>query len=328
MKKVFILFLSAVLFFCFTSCSGKSEYVLTSGNLKVSSGVYAYYLDKVMSSAEEYGAQSTNKESIQSAAIKLCENYIATLSLFSKNEVDFSQQYKSQVAEETEEVWSLFGNYYKSIGIEKTDMNIIKTVEAKKDCLLQFYYGKGGKNEVSDDKLKEKFVEMYIGFKAFEGTFTKTNVKGESVEMTESEKEALISQFRKMATKINEGESIDDVYEEYCASNGLVATTALEVMLTKENDPMYADDFFKKLKTISHGKAAPVTSGTSVYVAQRCTIASSDEDVFEQYRSVVLEEMKMSDVEKKISKERETLSFETDEKLLNRIYKEVEKLHS
>mgnify|MGYP003299865084 CR=1 FL=1 len=169
---------------------------------------------------------------------------------------------------------------------------------------------------------------MYIGFKAFEGSFTKTNVKGEIIDMTEAERESLIAEFRAMANKINEGASIDDDYADYCKKEGLVATNALEVMLTTEKDPMYADDFFKKLSTITHGKAAPVTSGSSVYVALRCTIASSDEDVFEQYRSVVLEKMKMSSVEKKITKKADTMKFEINEKVMSKVYDKVEEVYS
>lgn len=325
MKKIIVLLLTALSLISLSSCTNKSPYIISSDNIGIKSGVYAYYLDKVMSSPKVYGVKNETKEEITAAATKLCKEFLAGAILFEESKADFSQQYKSQVAEETEKQWSLFGNYYKSIGLEKPDLTQINTYEAKKDCLLQFYYGKGGKNQVSDSDLKEKFVDMYIGFKAFEGSFTKTNIKGETVDMTEKEKESLISEFRKMANEINEGASIDDVYAAYCAKEGLVATSALEVMLTKKNDPLYADDFFSKLSTISHGKAAPVTSGSSVYVVERYTIASSDEDVFEQYRNEVLEEMKMSAVEKKISKTAESTSFEVNEKSAYKLYEEIQK---
>ena len=328
MKKIIVLFLAAAMLFSLASCGESNPYVLVSGDTTVNKGVYAYYLDKVMSSPKEYSVDLKNKDAVQNAAVSLCKEYLAAQSLLSDNGVYFSQQYKSQVAEETEKEWSLFGNYYKSIGMEKPDLTAVNTYEAQKDCLLQHFYGKGGKNEVSDDDLKEEFVDLYIGFKAFEGSFTKTNVKGETIDMTESERESLIAQFRAMANKINEGASIDDVYADYCKKEGLVATSALEVMLTTENDPMYADDFFKKLSTITHGKAAPVTSGSSVYVVERCTIASSDEDVFEQYRAVVLEKMKMSSVEKKITKKADEMEPEVNEKLLSKAYDTVEKVHS
>ena len=328
MKKIIVLLLAGILLFSLASCGEKNPYVLISGEGTVNKGVYAYFLDKVMSSPEAYSVDLKSKEAVRNAAEALCKEYMAAEKLLSAEKISFSQQYKSQVAEETEKEWSLFGNYYKSIGMTKPDLTLINTYEAQKDCLLQYYYGKGGKNEVSDIDLKEKFVDLYIGFKAFEGSFTKVNVKGETVDMTESEREALIAEFRSMANKINEGASIDEVYADYCKKEGLVATNALEVMLTTEKDPMYADDFFKKLSTITHGKAAPVTSGSSVYVVERCTIASSDEDVFEQYRAVVLEKMKMSSVEKKITKKADGIKPETNEKLASKVYEAVAKVHT
>ena len=328
MKKIIVLFLTVLLLVSLASCTEKNPYVLVCADSTVNEGVYAYYLDKVMSSPKEFSVDLKNKEAVENAALSLCNEYMAAGQVISEEKISFSQQYKSQVAEETEREWSLFGNYYKSLGMTKPDLTAINTYEAQKDCLLQYYYGKGGKNEVSDMDLKEKFVDLYIGFKAFEGSFTKVNVKGETIDMTEGERERLISEFRSMANKINEGASIDDVYADYCKKEGLVATNALEVMLTTEKDPMYADDFFSKLSTITHGKAAPVTSGSSVYVVERCTIASSDEDVFEQYRAVVLEKMKMSSVEKKITKKADTIKPEINDKLVSRAYEQVEKIHS
>lgn len=328
MKKLVVFLLTAVLFISFSSCKEKNHYAVSSGEEGITKGVYAYYVDTVMSCPEEYSVDLKNKEEVKNAALALCQKHIGAEKLISDSKIVFLQQYKSQVADETEKEWSLFGNYYKSIGMTKPDLTAVNTYEAQKDCILQYFYGKGGKDEVSDMDLKEKFVDLYIGFKAFEGSFTKVNVKGETVDMTESEREALISEFRAMANKINEGASIDDVYADYCKKEGLVATNNFEVMLTTEKDPMYADDFFSKLSTITHGRAAPVTSGSSVYVALRCTIASSDEDVFEQYRGVVLEKMKMSSVEKKITKKTDGLSFECDEKITEKVYETVEKVKS
>ena len=102
-----------------------------------------------------------DKKAVENKALSLCKEYMASEEILREEKIEFSQQYKSQVAEETEREWSLFGNYYKSIGMEKPDLTLINTYESRKDCLLQYYYGKGGKNEVSDMDLKEEFVDLY-----------------------------------------------------------------------------------------------------------------------------------------------------------------------
>ena len=314
--------------FAFTSCSKKEDYVLKIGEYQVTEGVFAYYLDRIMVSPEEYGVKKDDSEAIIQKAVSVCKDIACAEKLMKDNSIHLQIQYKTDIAEKTEDIWNLFGDYYKSIGVSKPDITKINTYEAMKKQLVQYYFGQDGQKPISDEKLKQKFVEMFIGYKGFEGSFTKLNAKGETIPMTEKERENLIDEFRSMANKINDGASIDDVYADYCTSQGLVVTEELQVNLVKEKDPMYADDFFKKVSTISHGKAAPVTSGSSVYVVERATIATSDEDAFEAYREEVLDEMKMPAIEAKIEKGAAKLEVIQESKKLNEIYKDVEMVRS
>ena len=86
---------------------------------------------------------------------------------------------------------------------------------------------------------------------------------------------------------------------------------------------MYDDDFFAKMSTISHGRAAIVKTGSSIYVVQRSTIATSDEDAFAVYRTDVLNEMKMPAVEKLLSKTASGYTVTTDENALHEIYRKL-----
>lgn len=327
MKKVICIICALLILFSLTSCSSNHLYPLSTQNTNITKGVYAYYLDKVLSNAKSYEVDAEDDDAVKEKVLQLCKEHIAASNLMNEYGLTLSQELKSEIASQTESVWSLFGQYYKSIGVTKPDITAVNTFTAQKNQLVEYYYGTNGKKPVSDDTLKQKFVEMYVGFKAFEGTFTKVNVKGETIDMTEKEREKLISTFRKMANKINDGASIDDVYEQYCTSQGLVTTGKLEVILMKKGDPMYADDFFDKVLTISHSKAAPVTSGSSVYVIERCTIASTGEDAFEEYRTEVLRELKMPAIEKLISaKVKETEALQ-DDKAIKELSKIVYKIH-
>ncbi|MGN1419273.1 MAG: hypothetical protein ACI4W6_08080 [Acutalibacteraceae bacterium] len=324
MKKKFIGLLALFgILICLASCSKTQTNCLEIDGKIISDGVFVYYLDRVLADKKTYGVKTDSEEDCISAAVSLCAQKVACKNIMDEESLVFEQQYKSEKAQQTENLWSLYSDYYQSIGITKPDITEITENEQMKNQLLEYYYGKNGKKPVSDDDLKQKFVEMYIGFKAFEGTFTKVNAKGETVEMTASEKEKLTEEFRAMANKVDSGTSIDTVYASYCKKQNLVATSSIEVTLTKDGDPMYADDFFEKVLTISHGRAAPVISGSSIYVVERCTIARNDDDAFEEYRSEVLSEMKMPAVEKKIAKTAEKLKIKKDESRLKEIYKTV-----
>lgn len=321
--KLLCLFLIVSIVFTLSSCSKKEAYVLKIGEYQVTEGVFAYYLDRIMANPKEYGVKKDDSEAITQKAISLCKDIASAEKLMKDNSINLQIQYKTDIAEKTEDLWNLFGDYYKSVGVSKPDITKINTYEAMKKQLVQYYFGQDGTKPVSDEKLKQKFVEMFIGYKGFEGSFTKLNAKGETIPMTEKERENLIDEFRSMANKINDGASIDEVYADYCTSQGLVVTDELQVNLVKEKDPMYADDFFEKVSTISHGKAAPVTSGSSVYVVERATIATSDDDAFEAYREEVLYEMKMPTIEGKITKEAAKLEVTQESRRVGEIYELV-----
>lgn len=323
MKRLLSLAAVLVVLFGLFGCGKTEKNTIDISGANVPVGVYTYYLDKVMSDPKSYSAKANDESSIKEAAMQQCRNYTALTSFLKEKNITLAYNLKSQIASQTEQRWSLFGAYYKKIGIAKSDITKVMTYEAGKQQLVLTYYGEGGKNQVSEDDLKQRFVELYIGFKGFECKLTKENANGETVAMSDSEKAQTEALLRKYADQIDKGEDIDTVYAKYCKSKGLVATEALEVNLTYEGDPMYDDDFFSKMSTISHGRAAIVKTGSSIYVVQRCKIAASDGDVFALYRTQVLNEMKMPAVEKLIAKLASGYTVTADEQALDRIYRMV-----
>lgn len=323
MKRYFSLIAVFLVLFGLFGC-GKTEInTIDISGANVPVGVYAYYLDKVMSDPEAYSAKKGDESSIKAAAMEQCKQYTALTSFLNDRNISLEYNLKSQIASETEKQWSLFSSYYKKIGVTKSDITKVMTYETGKQQLVLYYYGEGGKKPVSEDDLKQRFVELYIGFKGFECRLTKENANGETVAMSDSEKAETEALLRKYADQIDKGADIDTIYAKYCKSKGLVATEALAVNLTYEGDPMYDDDFFSKMSTISHGRAAIVKTGSSIYVVQRCKIATSDEDAFALYRTQVLNEMKMPAVEKLIAKLASDYTVTADEQVLGQIYRTV-----
>lgn len=257
----------------------------------VPQGVYDYFYDEVSDSADN-AKQETEK---------LCRNYIATSRLMKQEGITLSTNHKRQIADETEKVWSIFSAYYESIGITKQDITAIKTWEYSKKELLNFYYGTGGRGEVSQEKLRERFAQTYVGFRAVEASFTKLSDMGESIEMADSEKKELRSTFKNMAEKVSAGVDIDSVNESYNEGMGLIVTGTLNLTVIKESDPVYGEAFFAQVKELSYGKAAVIESGSNIYMLQRVRV-DNDDETFSLYAAEVLEDMKMASVEKKIEK--------------------------
>ncbi|MBR2893838.1 MAG: hypothetical protein IKB94_08285 [Clostridia bacterium] len=275
---------------CLSSCGSDKATVKIEGE-RIALGVYNYF----------YAEAPKDSEDREKAAEYLCKKYIAAGRLMEKEGVTLSTNLKRQAAEETEKLWSMFSAYYEGIDVTKQDIASVKAYEMSKKALLHFYYGAGSKGEVSQEKLRSEFAEKYVGFKAVEASFMKLSDIGESVEMSEREKNALRKKLKAMAEKVNSGADIDSVNESYNESLGLIVTQPLSLNVIKENDPLYSESFFSQVKKLSYGQAAVIESGSSIYMLRRIRI-DSDDETFSLYANEVLENMKMAKVEKKIEK--------------------------
>ncbi len=302
MKKLLALISAALILFSFASC-GKEKHPFTFESYVVTEGLYNYYKAAVSASPEAYSAAAEDESSINEAVKQCCKEYLAAIKLMENEGITLGSEFKRLAAENTENIWSLFSGYYNSMGVTKQDITRAEIHKSRMLQLLEYFYGATGKEPVKEIDLKERFVDMYVGFKAIEGSLTKTNDKGETVPLSDKEIKETEKLFSSMAESINQGTaSIDELNAEYNDSLGIIVTSPLSVMLTKKGDPMYDDGFFDDVSSVTHGRAKAVKSGDSIYVIERQTIATDDEDAFMTYRSEVLQDMRMGKIEKKLDK--------------------------
>lgn len=301
---------------------------LEVNGVQVSEGVYLYYLDKLMSDRENLSeAKGEELSELKDNAVSLSAKEAVCREIIKKT--GLSSVYKRQAADETEKLWSLFGAYYKKIGIDKSVLTEIMRFEQTKKQLVSMHYGKGAKNEVSEMDLKEAFVDMYVGFKAVEGSLMKDNDMGERVEISAAEKKALLSTFNSLCKSVNSGKiTIDEANEKYNNSLDIIVTSELEVTLVKEGDPLYADGFFEQVLDIDHGDCAVIESGSTVYLLQRQTIATADEDAFALYSDEILQHLKMGEIEKLIDKKLKESEVKVNEKRAEKIFREIYGIHT
>ena len=301
---------------------------LTVNGKEVSEGIYCYYLDKLMSEQGDVSSLSGEKlQKIRTSALELTSKTVIGAELVADK--GLSTAYKRLAADDTEKLWSLYGDYYKTVSVSKQDITEIMRYEYTKKQLVGQYYGEGTEKAPSEMDLKQAFVEMYVGFKAVEGSLMKDSDMGERVEISSAEKKQLISTFESLAKKINSGDmTIDEANERYNDTLGIIVMSPLEVTLVREGDPLYAEDFFSEVMDIDHGDCAVIESGSTVYLLQRQTIATTDEDAFALYRSEILEHLKMGEIEKLINKKLGSSEKVTDEKRADEIFREIYDIHT
>ena len=305
MKKLAVLLcLSAIMLMCFSACNGEA-YPLSADGESIPAGVYAYYLSETKDTDE---------------ALNMCLNYVAAAKLMKDEGITLSANYKRLVADDTDSKWNLFSAYYESIGVSKQDITQALIGRYNKMELLDYYYGENGKSPVSDDKIESKFDKTYVGFKAIEASYLKLSDMGDSVSLSEGEKKSLKNRFQSMAKSINSGAmTINEANESYNQSIGIIVTQNLETALMKQGDVLYSDDFFSQVSQLKKGEAAVVESLSSIFLVQRQSITSEDDGYVFIYRSEILENMKMPDVEKKISQTAETIDLKINKRLTNDI---------
>ena len=288
----------------FASCGKKSDVALTVDGIAVKNGVYNYYYD-------EAKKQNASDEKSAEITLQKCREFAVTQILLKEKNLSVRAYFKRKTAEDTESLWSMFSEHYENAGITKSDINAVTFNEYSKKELLHYYYGANGKKPVSVSDLKEEFVDLYVGFKAIEGSLLKENNMGETVSLSEKETEALEKKFSSMASQINnKTATIDELNESYNTSLGLIVTDTLPIILAKKDDGLYEESFFEKVMDIPQGFARVVKSGTSIYVVERAVIATSDEDAFSQYSEEVLEFMKMDSIDGIIRKRAEKCKVE------------------
>ena len=305
MKKVlFVVSFLCFLLFSFASCSSDKGIKMTVDGVEIKEGVYNYYLDEA---EKEIG----DKEKVDEIALQKCREFAAAQILLKEKNLSVRTYFKRKTAEDTEALWNMFSEHYKDNDILKSDINAVVLNRYIRKEILHHYYGTDGVKPVSVADLKEEFVDLYIGFKAIEGSLTKENEMGETVALSDKEASALKKQFSSMASQINnKSATIDQLNEQYNEAAGLIVTDTLPVILAKKGDGLYEESFFDAVMDIPHGFARVVESGSSVYVVERAVIATNDEDAFAQYSEEVLEHMKMDSIEKMIKKRADKCTVE------------------
>ena len=147
MKKLIALISAAVILFSFSAC-GKKDYPFTFEEHTVTEGIYNYYKSAVSASPEDYAASPEDENSINEAAKRCCKEYLAAIKLMEDEKITLGSEFKRRAAENTENIWSMFSDYYNGIGVTKQDITGVQTHESRLLQLLEHFYGTSGKEPV------------------------------------------------------------------------------------------------------------------------------------------------------------------------------------
>lgn len=307
MKKFFKRYLSLITALCcllsvftFSGCSALTEKKAMSINgVKISNDVFTYFLD---CATVELGASAPYNSLVEKAE-ELAQTYFKTNTLAHSCEISLSTAEKAGVSENVSAYWSLYGEYYTSIGVTRETLTKVFTADAYRDALLMHYYGEGGENEISLSRLYAEFRTNYIVFQAITGYFTHTDSNGQTVTVDQNESEALILKFQNVAAMINQGEQNMEQAAEFLSESG--TAYSVQTVILHKDDTSYPAGFFSKVQTTEARRATVIGTTEYIFLVLRGD-ADSGSDYFNDKKPDMIKNIVGDEIDTKIESSLET----------------------
>lgn len=276
MKKIVSLILVAVICaLSFASCSGPAK-VKVNGT-KIDNEVYAYFDD----------LYSGNESEIE----KAISRYVTINSEFDKRNLKLTPVQKSNLSIRVDDLWHLYGVHYTKADISRQTIYKIETSKVYEEVLLDYYYGQGGVEPVSEDTLKKYFKSNYIAIAFSTGYLFNIDETGATVPMTDSEKAVVINDFAKSEALINTGTPIE------ASTDNDVRNT----IINSSYDGSFPSGFYKEVATINVGSARTITLDDYVFLVQRIDVFDETYGYYEEYRTQCLRSLKGKEFENLIT---------------------------
>ena len=333
MKKSSIIIVALLLtcnLFLFSACGfGKSSYVLDISGAQIGKEIYGYYLDEVLRSPKKYPVGVPQDEAlVRQEVIKLCKSYVAANSLLAQYDVTPDYYEKQKVTNRVNGLWSYMGSHYESLGISKQTLTKIETANVAKESLVLSLYDPD-KDPGLNDEVFEFYKKNFILFLSVNGYFTKLDESGNTVSMTDDEKNLVKSRFENMRQSIDEGDSIEKVAERYFSEIGITGET-LEPNMIQKGGHLYPEGFFDKLSALEVGKAKVLEFDSYIFLVVKQELSNQDENYFSN-RTAMLTSLKADEVGKIFEEALEKYELEVNERLAQKLFKktfsEIEKLN-
>ncbi|MBQ4571987.1 MAG: hypothetical protein IJA80_01765 [Clostridia bacterium] len=276
MKKIVSLILVTVICaLSFASCSGPAK-VKVNGT-KIDNEIYAYFDD----------LYSGNESEIE----KAISRYVTINSEFDKRNLKLTPVQKSNLSIRVDDLWHLYGVHYTKADISRQTIYKIETSKVYEEVLLDYYYGQGGVEPVSEDTLKKYFKSNYIAIAFSTGYLFNIDETGATVPMTDSEKAVVINDFAKSEALINTGTPIE------ASTDNDVRNT----IINSSYDGSFPSGFYKEVATINVGSARTITLDDYVFLVQRIDVFDETYGYYEEYRTQCLRSLKGKEFENLIT---------------------------
>lgn len=264
-------------------------------DVEISDDVFTYFLDLAV---VDLGVDAPLK-SLKEKATVYAETYFKTNSLAHSQGITLSTAEKADVSERVNAYWGIYGAYYSKIGVTKETLTKIFTADAFREALLVHFYGTGGEEEIPLARLYAQFKTNYIVFQAITGYLTTTDLNGQAVKISETEKEALVLKFQNMCAMVNAGEQNMEQAADFLAESGYQGS--VQTVVLHKDDTSYPTGFFEKVKNTEARLATVIGTEEYIFLVLRGD-ADTKSSYFNEKRTEMIEIIVGNEIDEKIEK--------------------------
>ena len=210
-----------------TSCSAGRYCMSYDDDKQVNSGIYIYNIVSEMINQQYLTYYTGNTESImkkkvgdkemavylEDTAMKNTKAYCAISSKFSELNLSLTQDETKSISDTATNAYNAQKDMFEEMGISKESIKNVITQSKMREKLFDYYYGKDGKEPVSDEDLEKYVNDNYLRFKTL--SISKSTNSDETEKEKENKKlEATIDEYLKKAQGVS-FDGFDDIIHEY-----------------------------------------------------------------------------------------------------------------
>lgn len=163
------------------------------------------------------------------------QKFVAVENKFDQLGIKFENKEDELAVINAEQWWEYIGEYYEEIGVSKQSYLDVGVNSEKRRALFDYYYGKGGEKEVSDEEISAYLKDNYARIKYIEMPLK----DGEGNILKSDEKADIKKMAEEYIERAKNGESFEKIAKEY--KDYYAALSAAEGSVS-ENDTAAAGD--------------------------------------------------------------------------------------
>lgn len=312
MKRFAAALAALAILFSLCSCERKEKTVLTVGGAEIGEEIFVYYLNKVTHRPTDYGlADTSNSERVKAAATEKCKKYVAVNTEFARAGLSLSSSEKAEVAQQVNNLWIRFENYYNAIGVSKQTLTKIMTSEACEEALFTSRYDSGVSDTEAEKKIENYFYSEYICFRTVCAYFT----SGTDEKMTQQEINDTVAAFNSLAKGYNK--DTRTLSDEATAAGYTLSDT---ILLKKDSDG-YPAGFFEKVTAQSVNTVQVLVYDECVFAVLKEDMKEKGESVYANYRSSCIKDLYSEEAENNTAEIVAALTVEEKGKRADRLVK-------